>query len=103
MKDFANFFVQAYSMLRFPNKFLDRAQLHSPNSTQFHLALSRIALIQQELKIGSQIHRVGHMFFLNKCFILTFISVHFKWTFRSLRSFPFSENERLFSTLIFIL
>jgi len=56
MKDFANFFVQAYSMLRFPNKFLDRAQLHSPNSTQFHLALSRIALIQQELEISSQIH-----------------------------------------------
>jgi len=45
--------------------------------------------------------RVGHQFFLNERFVLMFICVHFKWTFRSLRSFPFSENEHFLLCVLF--
>ena len=38
--------------------------------------------------------RDGQTFFSKERFVLTFISVHWKWTFRSLRSFLFSGNER---------
>jgi len=38
--------------------------------------------------------RVGHRFFSKECFILTFISILCKRTFRSLRSFPFFRKER---------
>jgi len=39
------------------------------------------------------IFRVGHPFFSKEFFVLAFISVQFKRTFRSLRSFPFSAKE----------
>ena len=38
--------------------------------------------------------RVGHPFFSKERFVLAFISVQYKRTFRSLRSFPFSAKER---------
>ena len=46
--------------------------------------------------------RVGHPFFSKEHFVLTFFSILFKRTIRSLRSFTFSTKERFVLYVLFL-